>query len=66
MDTPALPPSRYASVFRPGPFDGRTVWVTGGGSGIGRCHAITPDFRDEARSEPCDGFHRAVTPDVLK
>jgi len=39
MDTPAPPPSRYASVFRPGLFDGCTVWVTGGGSGIGRCTA---------------------------
>jgi citronellol/citronellal dehydrogenase len=37
MVTP--PPSRYASVFRPGLFDGRNVWVTGGGSGIGRCTA---------------------------
>jgi len=31
--------SRYRSVFRPGLFDGRVVWVTGGGSGIGRCVA---------------------------
>ncbi len=45
----ALPPAtakdsattagRYASVFRPGLFAGRTIWVTGGGSGIGRCVA---------------------------
>lgn len=33
-DTP-----RYDSVFRPGLFAGRTVIVTGGGSGIGRCTA---------------------------
>jgi citronellol/citronellal dehydrogenase len=32
-------PRRYGSVFRPGLFDGRVAWVTGGGSGIGRCVA---------------------------
>jgi len=29
----------YRSVFRPGLFAGQTIWVTGGGSGIGRCVA---------------------------
>ncbi|MCB1978460.1 MAG: SDR family oxidoreductase [Burkholderiaceae bacterium] len=29
----------YDSVFRSGLFAGRTLWVTGGGSGIGRCTA---------------------------
>jgi citronellol/citronellal dehydrogenase len=39
MDQPSPPPPAYASVFRPGLFSGQTVWVTGGGSGIGRCTA---------------------------
>ena len=33
------PPGRFASVFRPGLFAGQVHWVTGGGSGIGRCVA---------------------------
>jgi citronellol/citronellal dehydrogenase len=33
------PRTGYRSVFAPGLFAGRTVWVTGGGSGIGRCVA---------------------------
>jgi citronellol/citronellal dehydrogenase len=32
-------PLRYRSVFAPALFAGQTVWVTGGGSGIGRCVA---------------------------
>ncbi len=32
-------PTHYASVFRPGLFAGQLHWVTGGGSGIGRCVA---------------------------
>jgi citronellol/citronellal dehydrogenase len=32
-------PAAYRSVFAPGLFQGQTLWVTGGGSGIGRCVA---------------------------
>jgi len=32
-------PAQYQSVFRERLFAGRTIWVTGGGSGIGRCTA---------------------------
>jgi citronellol/citronellal dehydrogenase len=35
----AIPPSRYRSVFAPGLFAGQRLWVTGGGSGIGRAVA---------------------------
>ena len=35
----AASPPRYASVFRPDLFKGQVCWVTGGGSGIGRCCA---------------------------
>jgi citronellol/citronellal dehydrogenase len=31
--------AQYASVFRPDLFKGQLMWVTGGGSGIGRCVA---------------------------
>jgi citronellol/citronellal dehydrogenase len=38
---PSMPDTRtgYRSVFTPGLFADQTVWVTGGGSGIGRCVA---------------------------
>ena len=39
MDVHVSPASRYRSVFASGLFAGRRVWVTGGGSGIGRCTA---------------------------
>ncbi|MFO1219986.1 MAG: SDR family oxidoreductase [Burkholderiaceae bacterium] len=32
-------PAGYRSVFHPGLFAGQVAWVTGGGSGIGRCVA---------------------------
>jgi citronellol/citronellal dehydrogenase len=38
-DAPASAPSRYRSALRPGLFDGQVHWVTGAGSGIGRCVA---------------------------
>jgi len=37
--TAATPPSGYRSVLRPDLFAGQLHWVTGGGSGIGRCVA---------------------------
>lgn len=37
--TAELHPARYASVFRPSLFAGQRLWVTGAGSGIGRCLA---------------------------
>lgn len=39
MTPPATQHPRYRSIFRPGLFDGQIHWVTGGGSGIGRCVA---------------------------
>ena len=33
------PPQRYASIFKPDLFAQQVHWVTGGGSGIGRCVA---------------------------
>ena len=38
MPSPAAA-SRYASIFRPELFQGQVAWVTGAGSGIGRCVA---------------------------
>src|ERR1700761_5765882 len=35
----ATPSSRYRSVFATGLFAGQRIWVTGGGSGIGRAVA---------------------------
>lgn len=37
--TSSLATSRYASIFRPELFQGQVAWVTGAGSGIGRCVA---------------------------
>jgi len=37
--SPGQPATGYRSVFRPGLFAGQLVWITGGGSGIGRCVA---------------------------
>ncbi|MBI5256135.1 MAG: SDR family oxidoreductase [Burkholderiales bacterium] len=39
MDLPADASHRYRSVFRRDLFAGQLIWVTGGGSGIGRCVA---------------------------
>ena len=36
---PADNRERYRSAFRPGLFEGQTVVITGGGSGLGRCTA---------------------------
>ncbi len=37
--SPPIPTSGYRSVFAPGLFAGKRLWVTGGGSGIGRAVA---------------------------
>ena len=39
MSQTETPSNQYASVLRPGLFSGQVIWVTGGGSGIGRCVA---------------------------
>lgn len=39
IPAPGQPAPGYASVFRPDLFAGQLIWVTGGGSGIGRCVA---------------------------
>jgi citronellol/citronellal dehydrogenase len=39
MNSSTRLPTSYASVLRPGLFAGQLHWVTGGGSGIGRCVA---------------------------
>lgn len=39
MPDPSAAPSHYRSVFRGGLFTGQVHWVTGAGSGIGRCVA---------------------------
>ncbi len=39
MPEPTTPPAHYQSVLRPGLFTGQVHWVTGAGSGIGRCVA---------------------------
>src|SRR5512139_1575220 len=38
-EAPAAPSRHYRSVYAPGLFAGQVAWVTGGGSGIGRCVA---------------------------
>jgi citronellol/citronellal dehydrogenase len=39
QSTTAESATGYRSAFKPGLFEGRIAWVTGGGSGIGRCVA---------------------------
>jgi len=39
QSTTAESATNYRSVFKPGLFSGRIAWITGGGSGIGRCVA---------------------------
>jgi citronellol/citronellal dehydrogenase len=67
--------NRYRSVLRPGLFDGQVHWVTGGGSGIGRCTAHelaslgatvvlsgrTQDKLDRVATEIAEDGGRAVT-----
>jgi citronellol/citronellal dehydrogenase len=71
-DTPAR---HYDSVFRPGLFTGQVHWVTGGGSGIGRCvahelaalgaHVVisgrTPDKLDRVAAEIAEDGGRCST-----
>ena len=39
LPSPTTAQAQYQSVFRSGLFSDRTFWITGGGSGIGRCVA---------------------------
>ena len=58
---------RYNSIYRSDLFQGQTIAVTGGGSGVGASNARqTWTLEESDRNKPYEGFHRSQMPEVLR